>query len=187
MEYSAVQVYLAANLRAIRSSSLTKHSKLVTLLKYIWLKYRAKKDLKQVYFGRTNGSLTNSVHHLVMEYSNLIKYKTYGGQEHFFHKKISPNFWMEFEDFEKDGNVALHIKIGDMEVTYKYRSMTSATNINLIFHDGNQETEIHEAEFFISARSFDQMIESTNRLIRGTLYCHHLKGILDETKEVLDI
>ena len=81
----------------------------------------------------------------------------------------------------------IHIKIGDMEVTYKYRSMTSATNINLIFHDGNQETEIHEAEFFISARSFNQMIESTNRLIRETLYCHHLKGILDETKEVLDI
>ena len=186
MAYSAVQVYLAANLRAVRSS-LTKHPKWVNKLKYIWLKYRAKKDLKRVYFGRTNGSLTNSVHHIVVEYTNLIKYKTYGGQEHFFHKKISPNFWMEFEDFKKDGSVALHIKIGNTEITYKYRSTTNATNINLIFHDGNQETEIHEAEFFIRTQSFNQMLDSTDKLIRETLYCHHLKGILDETKEVLNI
>lgn len=186
MAYSAVQVYLDTHLRAIKSS-LIKHSKWVNKLKYMWLKYRAKKDLKKVYFGKTNGILTNSIHQLVIEYSNLIKYKTYGGKEHFFHKKLTNNLWMEFEDYLNDGNVTLHIKIGDKQVTYKYHSTANITNINLLFHDGNGETEIHEAQFFIQTQSFNQMIESTNELIRETLYYSHLKGILDETKEVLDI
>ena len=95
---------------------------------------------------------------------------------------------MEFEDFYlQDGTVALHIKIGDREITYKYHSTVNTTNINLLFHDGNEETEIHEAQFFIKTQTFNQMIESTDELIRETLYYSHLKGILDETKEVLDI
>lgn len=187
MAYSAVRVYLDAHLRAVRST-LTKHSKLINKLNYIWLKYRAKKDLKQVYFGKTNGILTNSIHHLVVEYANLIKYKTYGGQEHFFHKQLTHNLWIEFEDFYlKDGSVSLHIKIGDRRITYKYNSTVNTTNINLLFHDGNEETEIHEAQFFIKTLTFNQMIESTDELIRETLYYSHLKGILDETKEVLGI
>jgi hypothetical protein len=185
--YSAVQVYLDAHLRAVRST-LTKHPKWVNKLKYIWLKYRAKKDLKQVYFGKTNGILTNSIHHLVIEYSNLIKYKTYGGEEHFFHKKLTHNLWMEFEDFYlKDGSVSLHIRIGDRQTTYKYHSTVNTTNINLLFHEGDEETEIHGAQFFIKTQTFNQMIESTDELIREILYYRHLQGILEETREVLDI
>ena len=187
MVYSAVDVYLNAHLRAIRST-LSEHAKWIKKLNYIWLKYKAKKDLKRVYFEKTNGILANSIHHLVIEYTNLIKYKTYGGQEHYFHKKITPNFWMGFEDFQsKDGIVSLHLKIGDREITYKYHSTSNATNINLLFHEGNEETEIHEAQFFIRTQSFNQMIETTDELIRETLYSYHLKGILDETKEVLGI